>query len=120
MRITPVRGGVFSGRTFECARHRGLRAGPEGSSKDGAEIMSDLKARLDQSKEARIHNIDYRTLRRARQRPEEASIGPATLVCGEGDSSWTCNEYTIMVRICGAGSGLGVYGDIGFSLYVHD
>lgn len=107
MRITPVRGGVSSGRMFECALHQGLIAGPDGSSKDGAETMSGLKTRLDRSKEARIHNIDYRTLRRARQRPEEASIGHATLVCGEGDFSWTCNEYTIMARICRAGSGLG-------------
>lgn len=107
MTITPVRGGVSSGRTFECVRHRGLIPGPESSSKDGAETMSGLKARLDQSKEARIHNIDYRTLRRARQRPEEALIGHATLVCGDGDTSWTCNEYTIMVRICGAGGELG-------------
>lgn len=71
------------------------------------QYISGLKSRPEQSKEARIHYIDYGTLERACRRPKQALIGPAGLVCWEGEAGWTCNEYTIMVRICGAGGGLG-------------
>lgn len=69
--------------------------------------MSGVKARLGRREEVRIHIIDYRTPGRVCRGPEEVWIGPATRVCWEGGATWTCNEYTIMVRICRAGDGLG-------------
>lgn len=80
--------------------------------------MSGVRARLERSKEVSIHIIDYRTPGRACRGPEEVWIGPVTRVCWEGvGATWTCNEYTIMVRICRAGDGMG--SEDRFFLYVH-
>lgn len=69
--------------------------------------MSGLKARLQRNKEAKRHKQQLQSREGLVKGPEGVLIGPATLLCGEDEAYWTCDEYTIMVRIRGAGGGLG-------------